>query len=243
MTLFDGILILILGVSVFFAAYRGAVREFTTLICLGLAAFIAWITLNPILSAIGKADNFFAIIFVLSIVGLISFIALYFLSSKLTNGLKLDDRQSLIDRVIGGVFGFIRAMALVGLAFLGAGYIVDEENQPEMVREAALLPLAKSAASLIEGVAPAREPALPDPTPTGGRDVSPDADNDDNDAPVAQEEANASYDRETRNGLTQLVTTVTTTDQKKADDLTALAATNDPIAALAKRERNEPDHH
>lgn len=254
MTLFDGILILILGVSIFFAAYRGAVRELITLVCLGLAAFLAWILLNPVLGVIGKTDSFFAIIFVAAALGVVSFGILYFLATKLTGNLNLDSQQTLIDRVVGGAFGLIRALALVGLAFLGAGYFVDEENQPDAVRNALLLPVAKMSAGIIEGFAPTREPALPAPAPTGGREVGDDAPSrgetsSGETAPDAtsSDETNAAstatgtprqaaYGRETRNELNQLVTTVTTSASQDASALEALANADDPIAVLAHQQ-------
>jgi uncharacterized membrane protein required for colicin V production len=200
MTVFDALLLAILGVSIAFAAARGAVREVTTLGVLGLAGLAAWLGAKPALAFFGS-NGVFQTIAAAGVIGVLAFGALYFVAHKALARLKLTKKQQRADRIGGGAFGLVRALALIGLGFLGYGYYLDEANQPESVRTAFLRPLAAASASFFEQFAPSR------------RDLA------DKDAAAAPEPANAAregYANADRTGLKEIVATVTTTDAAKA---------------------------
>jgi uncharacterized membrane protein required for colicin V production len=210
MTVFDALLLAVLGISIFFAAVRGALRELATLLALSVAALAAWLGTKPLLSIVGKQDSFFANVGAASALGLCVFVLSYFLVHKGLLRVKLNANQQRIDRIGGGVFGLARALALIGLGFLGYGYYLDEQNQPDAVRKALLLPVAASAADFFGQFAP-RDADLKE-TP-----LAPKAD--------AAKDGYANADRA---GLKEIVTTVTTTEDK--------APSADPIADIITQE-------
>lgn len=218
MTVFDALLLAVIGISVFFASVRGAVREAATLAALALGALAGWMGMTPVAAALGK-DSVIVSAAAAIVIGIAAFLGLYFLCHKLMARMKLSKRMRRIDRVSGGVFGLIRALALIGLGFLGYGYYLDEANQPDAVTKAMLLPVASSSARFFEQFAPA------------ARDLG---------AAETEKRANAAregYDGRDRSGLAEIVTTVTTTDK-------TAPASGDPIADILTEDRasdGQPD--
>jgi len=212
MTVFDALLIAVIAVSVFFAAVRGGVREMATLAALLAAALSAWLLMTPIASLVGKT-SFFANAAITGVLGLSLFGGAYFLLHKVFARWKPSKRIRRYDRIGGGVFGLVRALALIGLGFLGYGYYLDEANQPEAVRKALLLPVAASAAGFFEQFAPSN------------RDL--------NAARAPGNAAAEGYDGRDRSGLKEIMTTVTTNDDE------AKSATDDPIADILSEEAPE----
>ncbi len=204
MTIFDALLLAILGVSIAFAAARGAIRELTTLGVLGLAGLAAWLGAKPALAFFGS-NGVFQTIAAAGVIGMLAFGGLYFVAHKGLLRLKLSKKQRRADRIGGGAFGLVRALALIGLGFLGYGYYLDEPNQPDAVKQALLLPVAAASASFFEQFAPSQR-ELRDAKEAAT--LSP--------ANAARE----GYANADRTGLREIVATVTTTDNNNpgADD-------------------------
>jgi membrane protein required for colicin V production len=217
MTVFDVLLLGVLGVSVAFAAARGAVRELTTLAVLGLAALAAWLGAKPALAFFGS-NGVFQTIAAAGVIGLLAFIGLYFVAHKALLRLKLTKKMKRADRIGGGVFGLVRALALVGLGFLGYGYYLDEPNQPDSVRKALLRPLAAASASFFEQFAPSERALRKE------REAA---------ALKPADAAKEGYANADRTGLKEIVATVTTTDAangKAASDTIADILNEEPEA-------------
>jgi len=210
MTGFDALLIFIIGVSTLFAAIRGAIRELATLGALGVAGLAGWMSASPIAAALG-GRSFFVAVGIAGIIGLAVFILCYVLAHKAMGRMKLSKKMKRADRFGGGAFGVVRALALIGLGFLGYGYYLEEANQPDSVRNAMLLPLASASAGFFEQFAPSN------------RDLRP-ADDAKGNAAVE------GYDGRDRSGLREIVTTATTNDE------TAQRSPTDPIADILKKE-------
>lgn len=217
MTVFDALLLLVIGVSIFFAAVRGAIRELGTVLALTIAAGLAYAGAAPVAAALGK-NSFVVSAAVAAAIGVVAFLGGYIILHKAIMRLKLTSKMRSADRIGGGAFGLLRALALIGLGFLGYGYYLDEANQPDSVRNALLLPIATSAAGFFEQFAPAN------------RDLSPAV-------PAKSADAAADgYEGVDRAGLTEIVTTVTTKD--------AATPTADPIAEIIAEDATsdaEPD--
>ncbi len=214
MTVFDALILSILGVSIAFAAVRGAIRELATLGVLGLAVLAAWLGAKPALAFFGS-NGVFQTIAAAGVIGLFAFAGFYFIAHKALLRLKLTRKQKRADRVGGGAFGLIRALALIGLGFLGYGYYLDEANQPDAVKKAMLRPLAAASASFFEQFAPSQ------------RDLA------DAKAAAAPAPANAAkdgYANADRTGLKEIVATVTTNDTANA------SPADDSIAAILNEE-------
>lgn len=207
MTVFDALLLAVAGVSIFFAAVRGAVREMATLSALALAALAAFALTKPAAAIAGKSASFFVSAGMAGLIGVSVFFGAYYVLHKLMNRMKLTPRMKRYDQIGGGVFGLLRALALIGLGFLGYGYYLDQSNHPDAVRNAMLLPVAASSAKFFEQFAPAN------------RELN---------AARAHKNANAAaegYDNRDRTGLKEIVTTVTTTEGREAGQV-------DPIADI-----------
>ena len=243
MTSFDALLIAVFAVSIFFAAIRGATRELGTLISVLLAGLVAWVSLKPVLGVFGASGSFIAGAIAVALVSAVSFVIFQVVASKLTARFAPTGSARRFDRIGGGVFGFIRALLLLGLAYLGYGFYLDEASRPESVKNALLLPLLDGTANLIESLAPdASEPA--NEQETGAGDGSPDGSPD---GAKGQNEASAretGYNRQDRASLSELVTTVTTTEETidRTDAAKALSAdVADPIAEILESDGVAPN--
>ncbi|WDI30569.1 CvpA family protein [Hyphococcus flavus] len=195
--MFDLLFVVVVGLSTAFAVLRGGLRELSTLLALGIAGGLTLLFIEPLLAVTGQAGSFFGTAIIAAVL-----IAVFFLAAHigLHIGLKrfpLEGRAALADRIGGGVFGFVRGLVLIGLGYLGYTYYIDEAKQPSEVQTAMTQPLASSMASWFETFTP--ETA-------------------DLDAPIklqSEEGVDATvsgYPRSDRNGLNEIVTTVTTTD-------------------------------
>ncbi len=158
MTGFDAAIILIVAASIALAAYRGGLAELATLLALAIGAGVGFLAAAPAAGAIGQGGSTIATLAAGAGIGGFVFLSALVGGSIFLSRLRLKPRQRLIDRIGGGAFGFVRAFAFIGLAFLGYAYYQDAENRPDMVRNAALLPFAEAAAGMIKSFAPAREP-------------------------------------------------------------------------------------
>ena len=226
MTVFDALLIGLIGVSIAFAAARGAIRELTTLAVLGAAVLAAWLGAKPALAFFGS-NGVFQTIAAAGVIGVLAFGALYFVAHKALLRLKLTRKQKQADRIGGGAFGLVRALALIGLGFLGYGYYLDEANQPDAVKKALLRPLAAGSASFFEQFAPSQ------------RDLA-DARAAAEPAPARANAAKDGYANADRTGLKEIVATVTTTDAANASpaDDSIADILNEETAPDGEQERN-----
>lgn len=208
MTGFDLLLVAILAISIVFAAVRGAVREGATLLAVGLAGAAAWMGSGPLLAAAGKSGSLFAVIAAAAGIGIVSFSALYYAMHLALRRVCLKGRARLADQIGGGVFGLVRALALIGLGFLGYDYSLDEEHRAEAVNSALLLPVAKASAGFFERFAPA--PADLDP---GAQPAPKPADDVSAPAAAARGAEAVGYGRADRAGLEEIIATVTSADE------------------------------
>ena len=259
MTVFDGGLLLVFAVSVFFAAVRGGLRELGTLVALAAAGGLGWLIAPRLLGVVGAGDGFLMTVVAMGVLTVVFFVGLYAGLVVLLSRVRLSPQQTLADRIGGGAFGVVRAMALVGLGFLGYAYYLDEDQRPAAVSEALLLPVAQASANLVESFAPERAPALDRPPanarPEPSSTPSSTSSNDSSTARPARSASNldeggngaaagaaaAGYDRSTRASLEDLVTTVTTTrdaplaeapDIVRGDGIAARKPDEDPLASL-----------
>ncbi|MEO1151162.1 MAG: CvpA family protein [Pseudomonadota bacterium] len=205
MTVFDGLVILILFLSVGLAVVRGALLELGTLLVLGIA-WLAAVQFAPALIGMsGKESSLVTVLGAYAILMGGTFIVLYTVCHILLGRAALTGRAMVVNRIAGGIFGFLRGYAVIGLGFLAYGYYLDEDNQHETVQRAMTRPLAASGAQFFERF-------IPDTTR-----FDPDANDTKKHAPQPGEksEADASragYGRSDRAGLSEVITTVTTSD-------------------------------
>ena len=61
----------------------------------------------------------------------------------------------LIDRLAGMAFGVVRGAAIVCALYLGIGILVEPEQQPSWITQAALLPYVQEGAGMLQDLLPA----------------------------------------------------------------------------------------
>jgi membrane protein required for colicin V production len=230
--MFDLVVVLIVGLSTAFAALRGGLRELSTLIALALAGGLTLILVEPLLAVTGQSGSFFATVFLAGFLVAVFFIAAHIGLHIGLRRVPLKGRARLADRVGGGVFGFVRGLILIGLGYLGYSYYLDEANQPDSVKHAITRPVAAGIANWFEGFAPETTQL----EQVGVEDEPKDAD-----------AALNGYERSDRNGLSEIMTTVTTTDEIPVEpiqpidefDEDAAEDSEDPIADILKEDDSE----
>lgn len=214
MTWFDLLILAVLAASTAFAVIRGALKEIGTLLVLGGAAAAGWFLAKPLAAGFGAASSFLTLAAIGGVIALLAFLGLYFALHAGLRRLPLKGAAQRTDRIAGGVFGFARGLALIGLGFLAYSYYLDEARRPTAVAKALTLPLAKIAADFFEGFAPANAGDLDGAGPKAG----------------AQENAAVQgYGRSDRAALSEILTTVTTSDGAPVKAQAPPSA--DPIAA------------
>lgn len=228
MTSFDLIVIAVFILSIGFAVIRGALREIGTLLALGGAALGAYLLVKPLQSLTGTADSFMATAAIGAALVVVLFCLLYFGLHMGLRSVRLTGQAAQVDRIGGGLFGFLRGLVLIGLGFLAYSYYLAEDRWPPAVNGALTLPLAKGMAAFFEGFAP--ESTKLDATPSN--------------APAGEinDAALEGYDRGERSALAEIVATVTTNDVT-ASDATAVADVSDETstgAALAATPDKDP---
>lgn len=221
--MFDFLVLLVLVLSTAFAALRGGLRELATLIALAIAGGLTLIVAEPLLGVTGQAGSFFGTIIIAAILVAVFFIVVHVGLHFGLQRVPLEGRAKLADRIGGGVFGFARGLVLVGLGYLGYSYYLDEARQPDSVRSAVTRPVAAGMANWFQSFTP--EEAYIENAPSAD-----DADNE-------PDPAESGYDRLDRNSLSEIVTTVTTSDEAP-DDLSndVIPSDADPIADILEEE-------
>lgn len=220
--MFDLLVLLVLGLSTAFAALRGGLRELATLIALAIAAGLTLVVVQPVLGATGLAGSFFGTIIVAAILAAAFFVAAHVGLHFALRSTPLEGRAKLIDRVSGGAFGFLRGLVLVGLGYLGYSYYLDEARQPDEVRNAVTRPVAAGMANWFQSFTPEDAYIESAPPPTATEDEYDPVEN--------------GYDRADRNGLSEIVTTVTTSDEDISTDETD---TIDSIADILEEDDSQ----
>jgi uncharacterized membrane protein required for colicin V production len=206
MTSFDLLVILVLALSTWFAVIRGGLREVGTLVALAVAAGLALLLAKPVLSIFLAKPSFLYVAMLAAILGAGFFAGLYVLLHLALKRFKLKAKAQRLDKIGGGAFGFLRGLALVGLGFLAYDYYVGADHRSGGVKKALLLPVAEATADFFGGFAPSENKLT---------------------APGVQQPAtNAAvdgYPRGERSALSEIVTTVTTSDDTKAGPNDAIA--------------------
>jgi uncharacterized membrane protein required for colicin V production len=210
MTFFDLIVVAVLLASTAFAVIRGALREVGTLVVLAGAGGAGLALIGPVQSLAGLKGSFMTTAAIGCAIAAIAFVGLYVGLHFGLRRVRLKGRALQADRIGGGVFGFLRGLALVGLGFLAYSYYLDEARRPAAVRNALTLPMARSVAAFFESFAPEGTGLEAEPM-----------------ARPEEDAAALGYGRGDRAGLSELVSTVTTSD---GPPRAGAAAPTDPIA-------------
>jgi membrane protein required for colicin V production len=151
----DVVVVAIIIASTIYATYRGFISE-TLSIFAWIAAAFATLWFGPWLahltrdmispSWLGEAVGYGAVF-------LVVVIPLSFVSYRFSEGVK-KSQVSAIDRALGGAFGVVRALAIIGIAYLVFSAIVPIRSQPGWIANARLLPLIQGSAEVVASLVP-----------------------------------------------------------------------------------------
>ncbi len=159
LTWLDIILIGVMLVSGLLAMMRGITREVLALLA-WVGAFIATLVMYPILKNPVREKINSDILADTLIVGGV-FIAVLVVISVVTmrfTDVLLESRVGALDRTLGFIFGILRGLILVVIAYLFFAWLVPKSGQPEWVKEARTLPLIIGTGDYIRSVLPEELP-------------------------------------------------------------------------------------
>lgn len=151
----DVLVVLIIIASTAYATYRGFISETLSIFAWAAAAFATlyfgpWVAywlrgmINP--PWFGEVTGYGAVF--LAVV-----IPLSFMSYRFSEGVKKSPISPL-DRALGGAFGIVRGLAIIGIAYVVFTAFVPIPDQPEWVLGARFLPLIQGSAEVITSLIP-----------------------------------------------------------------------------------------
>jgi membrane protein required for colicin V production len=146
---------LVLAVSTFYAAWRGFLHETLAIFAVVAAGFTA-LYFGPLLFPWMHqhiATELLAVTVADAAVFLAVYIPLAFLSRRISNSVK-SSALGPLDRILGVVFGVVRGLVIVGLAYIGFVYYVPAHDHPTSFTHARTLPLMQKTAEVLRSLVP-----------------------------------------------------------------------------------------
>ncbi|HEX3429692.1 MAG TPA: CvpA family protein [Rhizomicrobium sp.] len=153
----DIAVVVVLIVSTILAVARGFVRE-TLSILAWAAAAIATLYFGPPLASFLAARISTPLLGpVLAFAGifLVVLIPLSFVSFRISERVRRSPVGTL-DRSLGVPFGIVRALALIGIAYLAISLVIPVRAQPDWLTQARLLPVIQRSSDVILSLIPSR---------------------------------------------------------------------------------------
>lgn len=151
----DIILLAIMIFSGFLAMLRGLTREMLSIMSWALAALVTLLVYSNFRSDVRRIIDTPMLADATLIA--VTFIASLVIFSLITANIServLDSRVGAVDRTLGFVYGLVRGLILVVIAYLIVSQIVEKQNLPRWVTDARALPLIESAGETIKSFLP-----------------------------------------------------------------------------------------
>jgi membrane protein required for colicin V production len=158
-SLVDLLVVLVILGSMGYAIYRGFVEETLGIVAWAAAAFASlyfgpWV--ERMMHALVTAA-WLAMVLGYALAFVVIFIPLQFVSYRFSQGVKRSVVGPL-DRALGGAFGIVRGLAILGIAYLIFTAFVPIRAHPRWLTEARTLPLIESSAEVLLALVPDRDP-------------------------------------------------------------------------------------
>jgi membrane protein required for colicin V production len=151
----DPIVVLVIVVSAIYATYRGFVSETLSVFAWAAAAF-ATLFFGPKLAPYARgltSSPFLGQLIGYAAIFLVVLIPLSFVSYRFSESVRRSPVGTL-DRSLGAMFGIVRGLAIVGMAYIAFTTIVPVRNQPAWLTGAKSLPLIRGSAQVLLAVVP-----------------------------------------------------------------------------------------
>src|ERR1700749_3172300 len=159
-TFLDALVVLIVLVSVGYAAWRGFLWETLTIFAWVAAAF-ACLYFGPYVIPLTRGmveQAWLASLMAYAAVFLAVFIPFAFMSHRFSESVKHSPIGPL-DRAAGVAFGVVRGLVIVGVAYLVFTYYIAICAQPRWLTEAHLLPVVQTTAETLVDILPHHDQA------------------------------------------------------------------------------------
>lgn len=156
-TLVDVLVVLAVVISTIYAMIRGFVNETLSIFAWAAAAF-ATLYFAPGIAPFLRARMSTPLVGTLvAYVGifLVVLIPLSFVSYRFSENVK-QSPVGAVDRVLGAVFGVVRGLALVGIAYIVFTMFVPMHAQPRWIRDARLYPLIRGSSDALLTLVPSQ---------------------------------------------------------------------------------------
>jgi membrane protein required for colicin V production len=172
LTVVDPIVLAVVFISAAYATYKGFVSETLSIFAWAAAAF-ATLFFGPKLAPVTRGlvgAPWLAVLTGYALIFLVVLIPLSFMSFRFAGTVK-NSPVGTLDRVLGAVFGIVRGLAIVGLAYIAFTYVVSVKSQPDWVARAWTLPVVKGSSEVLLSLVPdqhlgnAREEPVAQPEP------------------------------------------------------------------------------
>jgi uncharacterized membrane protein required for colicin V production len=154
-TLVDVLVVVTVVLSTIYAAYRGFINETLSIFAWAAAAF-ATLYLAPEIAPFVRARMSTPVVGTLVAyagIFLAVLIPLSFIAYRFSQGVK-DSPVGAVDRALGVIFGVVRGLALVGIAYIVFSLFVPVREHPHWVRDARLLPVIRGSAEVLLSLVP-----------------------------------------------------------------------------------------
>ncbi len=154
-TYVDLLTVIIVIVSAIYAIYRGFIAETLSIVAWAAAAF-ASLYFGPLVAPLLRGmiqTDWIADVAAYALVFVAVLIPISFASHRFSRTVQ-HSAAGPLDQALGFVFGIVRGLAIVGLAYLVFTWFVPTRGQPKSIRDARLLPLIQSTSEVILALVP-----------------------------------------------------------------------------------------
>ncbi|MBV9990680.1 MAG: CvpA family protein [Alphaproteobacteria bacterium] len=154
-TIIDPIVLVVVFISAVYATYRGFVSETLSIFAWAAAAF-ATLFFGPKLAPVARglfASPLLGVLAGYAAIFLVVLLPLSFMSFRFAQSVK-NSQVGTLDRSLGAVFGVVRGLAIIGLAYIAFSSVIPVRHQPDWVAGAKTLPLIQVSAEALLSLVP-----------------------------------------------------------------------------------------
>lgn len=155
-TVFDWCVISIIGLSGLLALFRGFIREILSLAAWVTAAVVTFNCWDNVMAFLEPRLTSKVAIYGLSTVGLYIgvLVAMAIINTIIMRFLQAGGDISILDSMLGMVFGITRGLFVVGLGYLMLMVVIPEDNYPDWLKQSRTRPFVEATARILSSLAP-----------------------------------------------------------------------------------------